>query len=274
MRPTLANAITEFGFSKCKYPRDKVYGLLGLATNPLPANLVDTEKNPLTIFYDTMIHCKDDCGSTTFKFAKQLYVKLSLNPSIVLEGHRAGQLDYTNQHLIPSEAYSSNLSFPAELELETMASAPRPCIGLKPNWRLRTFGLRPTNDLSASSIVEIMRLRPFETVMALTADSIDTTDVLYRIRGTRCGLIYNNPRRGGSYLKGRYVVAQSSTNLDSATRLVERQFEWCRDAPSPGYDMPERMNFKVKDSTDLLVLAAGLDPETFDADELPVGWGL
>ena len=70
MRSTLANAFTEFGFSQCKYPRDRVYGLLGLVTNPLPANLVDTEKNSLTFFCDTMIHCKDECGSTTFKLAK------------------------------------------------------------------------------------------------------------------------------------------------------------------------------------------------------------
>ena len=275
MRPTLANAITEFGFSNCKYPRDRVYGLLGLVTNPLPASLVDTGKDTLTIFYNTMIHCKDECGSTTFKFAKQLFTKLGLNPSIVLEGEHAGQLDSTDKCLIPPEVFSSNFSFPAELELETMNSDPRPCAGLNSNLGLRSFGLRLTDDLSAMSITEMMRLRPFETVTALTIDRIDPTDMLYRIRGTKCGLIYKNPNnKGGSHLKGRYVVAQSLSNLNSAIRLVERKFDWCRDAPLPGRDMLAGMSFKVTVATDLLVLAASLDQETFDAGDLPVGWGL
>ena len=194
----------------------------------------------------------------------------------MLGGQRAGQLDYTDQCLIPPEVYSPNLSFPAELELETMNSAPRPCTGLNPSLGLRAFGLRLIDGLSASSINEFMRLRPFETVRALTADSVDPTDILCRMRGTRCGLIENNPSRGGgSHLKGRYVVTQSLTKLDSAIRLVEREFGWCHDPPSPGRDMPRGMDFKVKAATNLLVLAAAsLDQETIDADDLPVGWDL
>lgn len=195
MRPTLVNAITEFGFSKCKFPRNRVYGLLGLATNSLPADLVDTGKDLLTIFYDTILHCRGELNSTSmFKFAKQLFAKLNLNPSIVLEGHTAGIVNYTTQDLIPYTAYSSDVSFPAELELETMTSAPGPCQGLKTNLRFRTFGLRPSNDLSSVSIIEIMRYRPLKTVTAFTADDIDTEDVLYRIRGTRCSRTHDKER--------------------------------------------------------------------------------
>ena len=86
--------------------------------------------------------------------------------------------------------------------------------------------------------------------------------------------MFKNPRQGTPYIKGRYVVAQSSTSLNSATGLMERQFRWGCDPSGPGYDVPDRIKFEIEDPVDLLVLAANLDPNTFDTGDLPIGLGL
>lgn len=55
---------------------------------------------------------------------------------------------------------------------------------------------------------------------------------------------------------------------------MERQFRWGCDPSGPGYDVPDRIKFEIEDPVDLLVLAANLDPNTFDTGDLPIGLGL
>ena len=270
-RPTLMHAINEFGYSECKWPRDHVYGLLGLVNDPLLASLVNIKKHSLSIFFDVMLHCRRHLTSDSlFKFATKLCAILKVDPAIILSGPSQGTLDSYYAAMVPSSDSTSR--FPARLDLESLVSI------LPVSQGQQSFTVRLPSDLSSFSTLSLFQTT-IANITCFTSSQAELRrdDLFYRIRGTRCGLIFTNPRiKGRPFLKGRYVAALSSSNTASARGLARRRFSYYSDAPSnpPGPGVPDSEEIQITDLTELLVLATNLDPETHNAgSELPIGFG-
>jgi hypothetical protein len=306
---SLVAAIKEFGFSDCEHPRDRVWGLLGLVTpdNSSSDFPVGKEKSNVTVFFDTLFYCKAELGSSTIDFAKSLYAMLELGHSAVLGG-TSGSLPSAMQSALrsipgdissPLATYAvsshpllalgaalGSLSltgprlrgFIAEVEQEEMISRPssRRLAGPYPD--LWSFTLRPSNDLSGTSVNEIMNLTLASAAQAtaITFDRVASDDFLFRVRGTMLGFIC---RRRPALIKGRYVVAKTR-DTTAAMRFLKQRLVWCeamtelldlRNREAPG---ELRGKFQISKPEDLLIFAADIEGTTYERGRLATGMGL
>ena len=310
-RRSLVSAIEEFGFSDCERPRDRVWGLLGLVTpdNSSSDFPVSKNKSNIAVFFDTLFYCKAELGSNTINFAKKLYAMLELGHSAVIGG-TSGSLPSATQSAIPSDISTALASatlmarymlghplfasgaalgplsltgsrlrgFIAEVEQEEMMSRPssRRLAGHYPD--LWSFNVRPSKDLSAISINELMNLTiaSAHQVTAITFDRVASDDFLFRVRGTMLGFIC---QRRPALIKGRYVVAKTR-DTTAALRFLKQRLVWCeamtelldlRNREAPG---ALRGKFQISKPEDLLIFAADIEGGTYARGRLATGWGL
>ena len=248
-RPTMYQALMEYGYSACTDPLDPVYALRGIASDPFPKDLIDPQKSPITVFYETMMHCKSEINADNlFRFARKLYAMLDIGPSLVFEPWNKTIFHDRHLRFIPREAYSSIFSFPAELELEQLVSGPRHIRDIGNGRNLKSFEVRPRMDRGvSSSILDIMKITISYTT-CVTLNHVASGCVLYRVRGTGCGVQYSKAR-GYSWgdCLGSYVVARSSSDTKSAEKFAAGDAAtWYFKFPVP-YPTRDRIAFQISD---------------------------
>ncbi len=262
-----------------------MYGLLGLArTHERKGRYpIDERKDIVTIFYDTLWYCEDDLGRNSLAFARKLWAMLEISPTMFLS---ASDVDLKIPHSLHENAFALQ-TYLEEEELLTSLTSPRfisggffARIGRDP----ATFDIRPSDDATHLNIGELVTMNLLYTlhrVHGLTYDPIRRGDILLRIVGSMCGLIFD----GRSHMrKGRYTVSKSDKFKDHHFS-IPKHFDWCRDIvrlPSLSHEYPtssRRASVLITDLRDMLLLAADLDGDSFiskkrNDSKVPMGWTL